>query len=106
MHYVFEKPYALWAFGSGMGYTDFSYSDGSVSVSDDAVTVTVNVTNTGARDGKEVVQLYVSDPVSTVLTPVRQLKAFDKVSLRRWPNSGSRTPTECESLNPANLSLV
>ena len=66
MHYVFEKPYALWAFGSGMGYTDFSYSDGSVSVS----------------DGKEVVQLYVSDPVSTVLTPVRQLKAFDKVSLR------------------------
>lgn len=82
MHYVFEKPYALWAFGSGMGYTDFSYSDGSVSVSDDAVTATVNVTNTGARDGKEVVQLYVSDPVSTVLTPVRQLKAFDKVSLR------------------------
>lgn len=82
MHYVFEKPYALWAFGGGMGYTDFSYSDGSVSVSDDAVTATVNVTNIGARDGKEVVQLYVSDPVSTVLTPVRQLKAFDKVSLR------------------------
>ena len=81
LHYVFESPYALWPFGSGMGYSDFEYSNASVTVGEGCVTATVDVTNKGDRDGKEVVQLYVSDPVSTILTPVRQLKAFDKVEI-------------------------
>lgn len=81
MHYIFEKPYALWAFGSGKGYTDFEYSDASVSVNGNEITANVKITNTGSRDGKEVVQLYVSDPISSILTPVQQLKAFEKISV-------------------------
>lgn len=81
MHYVFEKPYALWPFGSGLSYTDFEYSEGDVQVDGNEIVAKIKVANTGNRAGKEVVQLYVSDPVSTVLTPVKQLKGFDKISL-------------------------
>ena len=81
MHYVFESPYALWPFGSGLSYTAFSYDNPSVTRSGDEIIASVTVTNTGDRDGKEVVQLYVSDAISTVLTPVRQLKAFEKIAL-------------------------
>ncbi|MDE6079271.1 MAG: glycoside hydrolase family 3 C-terminal domain-containing protein [Duncaniella sp.] len=81
MHYIFESPYALWPFGAGKGYTDFEYSDFKVAATDSIVTATLKVTNTGGREGKEVVQLYVSDPVSSILTPVRQLKAFSKVGI-------------------------
>lgn len=79
--YVFERPYALWSFGSGLSYTDFSYSNASISHDDDAIHISLDVTNSGQRDGKEVVQVYLSDPVSSVLTPVKQLKAFKKVSI-------------------------
>jgi len=48
-------------------------------VADDVCEVTVTVTNTGQRDGKEVVQLYVNDLVSSVVTPVKELKRFEKV---------------------------
>lgn len=81
MHYVFESPYALWPFGSGKSYTDFEYSGFSAERDGDIVRCQVQVKNIGDRSGKEVVQLYVNDPVSSVLTPVKQLKAFDKVSL-------------------------
>ena len=46
------------------------------------MTITIPVTNTGAREGKEVVQLYVSDPKSSVPRPVKELKGFKKVSLQ------------------------
>ena len=84
-HYVFEKPYALWSFGYGLGYTDFEYSDLQLSdtvLSDKSVLkVRLKVKNTGKRDGKEVVQLYVRDKISTVSTPVRQLKGVKKVEV-------------------------
>lgn len=79
--YVFESPYALWPFGSGRSYTDFSYGNFKVSVGSDTIYARVDVSNTGTRPGKEVVQLYVTDVVSSALTPVRQLKGFEKVSL-------------------------
>ena len=81
MHYIFEPPYALWPFGSGKSYSEFEYSDGDVKVEGDKIVATVNVTNKSGVDGKDVVQLYVSDPVSTILTPVQQLKAFEKVNV-------------------------
>ncbi len=70
-----------------MSYTTFTISnltvtsDGSVKGGDLAVTVTVTVTNTGDRDGAEVVQVYVEDVESTVARPVRELKGFAKVFL-------------------------
>ena len=90
MHYIFEKPYALWPFGSGKGYSDFEYSNPSVKCDGKVITATVDVTNTGEMDGKEVVQLYVSDPISTVLTPVQQLKGFAKLNI---PAKETRTAT-------------
>lgn len=85
-HYVFEKPYALWNFGYGLSYTNFEYSDlqlnDSVFSSAGVLKAKVTVKNTGTRDGKEVVQLYVRDKISSVLQPIRQLKAFKKVEIK------------------------
>lgn len=82
LHYVFERPYALWPFGYGKSYTTFEYGEPTFSSdtfdADGTLTVSVDVTNTGDRDGKEVVQLYVCDKVSSVATPDRMLRAFDK----------------------------
>jgi len=81
-HYVFDKPDALWNFGDGLSYTSFSYDKcsltDSVLTARDTIKVELEVTNTGKLDGKEVVQLYVRDKVSSVATPVQQLKAFKK----------------------------
>jgi beta-glucosidase len=81
-HYIFEKPYALWNFGYGLSYTDFKYTNctlnDSIFTDKDKISVTVEIENTGNRDGKEVVQLYVKDKISSVATPVQQLKAFKK----------------------------
>ncbi|MFL6025350.1 MAG: glycoside hydrolase family 3 C-terminal domain-containing protein [Friedmanniella sp.] len=75
-------------FGFGLSYTSFALSDlavtmrGSVAEGTLAATVTVTVTNTGNRDGAEVVQVYVQDLESTVARPVRELKGFAKVFLK------------------------
>ena len=79
--YVFSNPEPLWAFGHGLSYTTFGYSDLAVEQTADSVKVSLTVTNTGSRAGKAVPQLYVRDMVSTVVTPVRQLRAFNKVAL-------------------------
>ncbi len=83
LHYVFEKPYAIWNFGYGLSYTDFEYSDcrfsDTVLSERGTLTVKVKVKNTGKRDGKEVVQLYVRDKISSVTQPIQSLKAFKKV---------------------------
>jgi len=74
-------------FGFGLSYTTFAFGDLQVTVSgsaaDDtlAARVSLSVTNTGGRDGAEVVQVYVRDPQSTLTRPVRELKGFTKVEL-------------------------
>lgn len=80
--YVFSSPDALWSFGHGMSYTTYAYSGLQVKQESDSVRVFVDVTNTGGVAGKAVPQLYVRDIYSSVATPVKQLKAFDKVLLR------------------------
>lgn len=84
--YVFSSPEPLWAFGHGLSYTTFSMTDlacdKNVYAAGDTVRVTVKVRNTGQRTGKEVVQLYIRDLVSSVVTPVKQLKAFAKPELK------------------------
>jgi beta-glucosidase len=75
----------LFPFGHGLSYTDFSYSDLKFSATDitdkDQLEVSLTLTNTGKRAGKEVVQLYVVDTESTLQRPVKELKAFDKIEL-------------------------
>lgn len=73
-------------FGYGMSYTTFSYSDLKLNTAKMArtgtLTASVTVKNTGGREGKEVVQLYVSDLYRSVTPPVKELKGFEKVSLK------------------------
>ncbi|GAS83694.1 beta-glucosidase family protein [Paenibacillus amylolyticus] len=75
----------LFPFGYGLSYTTFEYADLKVDRTEltdqDEVNVHVRVTNTGDRAGKEIVQLYVSDVESTVIRPLKELKAFAKVAL-------------------------
>jgi beta-glucosidase len=77
----------LFPFGHGLSYTTFEYSMLNLSTSelvgsDDSVTVSVSVRNSGSVDGKEVVMLYLNDVYGSIARPVRQLKRFVKVSLR------------------------
>lgn len=75
----------LFAFGYGLSYTTFSYSNLTISSSSVApggpVTVSVDVSNTGSRPGDEVVQLYLSHLNPVVFMPVKELKGFKRVSL-------------------------
>lgn len=75
----------LYPFGYGLSYTDFEYSDISLSSSEmrpgDTLTASVTVTNAGKLAGEEVVQLYIRDLVGSVTRPVKQLKGFEKISL-------------------------
>lgn len=83
--YVFSNTDPLWAFGHGLSYTQFEYlnavSDKEFYQPHDTIQVTVQLKNTGQQSGKEVVQIYVRDVVSSVMTPVKQLKGFAKLEL-------------------------
>ena len=85
-YYDRKKAEVLFPFGYGLSYTDFEYSDLKLSADrirdTETVTAAVTVKNTGTRAGKAVVQLYVGDPESTAIRPVRELKGFDKVALQ------------------------
>lgn len=70
--------HVLFPFGHGLSYTKFSYSKPTIFGS----TVTVTITNTGKISGKEVVQFYIGDDKSSVIRPCKELKYFQKVSLR------------------------
>lgn len=76
----------LYPFGYGLSYTSFSYSDVKLSSSSmkagQKITASVTVTNTGNKDGKEVVQLYIRDLVGTSTRPVKELKGFQKIELK------------------------
>lgn len=76
----------LFPFGYGLSYTSFEYSNLLISkqqINDtETVAVSVNVRNTGNIAGKEIVQLYVKDVVSSVIRPVKELKGFDKIELQ------------------------
>ena len=72
-------------FGHGLSFTTFAYDAPKISAKrirdTETVTIRVDVTNTGSRPGKEVVQLYVAPPEGDVIRPVRELKGFGKVEL-------------------------
>lgn len=76
----------LYPFGYGLSYTQFEYSDVTLSGTEmdanGSITATVTVSNTGKVVGEEVVQLYLRDKVGSVSRPVKQLKGFEKISLK------------------------
>lgn len=84
-YYDKKKMNVLFPFGHGLSYTSFEYSglktDKKTMKDTEVLTVSVDITNTGDRSGKEIVQLYIADEESTVIRPVKELKGFEKVEL-------------------------
>lgn len=76
----------LYPFGYGLTYTTFKYSDIKLSKSSfktgEGITANVTVTNSGSKDGKEVVQLYIRDMIGSITRPVKELKGFEKIQLK------------------------
>lgn len=93
----------LFPFGFGLSYTSFEYSDMRLSASsmteDETVTVSVDVTNTGERDGAEVVQLYVRDVEASLPRPEKELKGFEKVFLKRGETGTVEIPVDRTALH-------
>jgi beta-glucosidase len=78
----------LYPFGYGQSYTTFNYGKPTLSKSElngekDSLTLTVPITNTGNREGKEIVQLYVRDVAASISRPVKELKGFQKIYLAK-----------------------
>lgn len=86
-NYIDERNEPLFAFGYGLSYTTFEYSNLKISSNkmdkNQSLTVSVDVANTGNYDGKEVVQLYIRDVVGSVTRPLKELKDFKKISLKK-----------------------
>ena len=84
-YYTSKEMEVLFPFGYGLSYTTFSYGNLTVDKKEfkesEKLLVSVDVTNTGACTGKEVVQLYVAPKGGTIIRPVRELKAFEKTEL-------------------------
>ena len=84
--YSSKKIKVQFPFGHGLSYTTFAYANAKADqpemTADQTLKVSVDVTNTGATDGAEVVQLYINDVKSTIDRPVKELKNFEKVYLK------------------------
>ena len=84
--YIDESIFPKYAFGYGLSYTTFAYSDlkiGSTKMSKkDQLQVSVTISNTGKYDGEEIVQLYLRDKVGSIIRPVKELKDFKKIHLK------------------------
>jgi len=95
----------LFAFGFGLSYTTYEYANLRIDQTelriDEVLRATVDVTNTGRRSGVETVQLYVNDVYSSVTTPGKELKAFQRVTLEP-----GETKTVAFELPCARLSLI
>lgn len=85
--YVAESEHPLYSFGHGLSYTTFAYSNLKLSAKEikpnGELKVTIDVKNTGDRDGDEVVQLYINDIYSSTTTPEKTLKGFKRVNIKK-----------------------
>lgn len=99
----------LFPFGYGISYTSFTYSDVKLSsqsmTAGQTITASVSVTNSGSYDGEEVVQLYLYDPVASITQPVKKLRGFQKVSLKKGESKQISFPITVEDLKFYNSDL-
>ncbi|MDO6597790.1 beta-glucosidase BglX [Oceanihabitans sp. 2_MG-2023] len=86
-HYSDSKNTPLFPFGYGLSYTNFKYSNfkinGTTFKMNDTIKISVEITNTGEYDGKEVVQLYIRDLVGSITRPVKELKGFELIEIKK-----------------------
>ncbi|HKD09194.1 MAG TPA: glycoside hydrolase family 3 C-terminal domain-containing protein [Bryobacteraceae bacterium] len=101
--YMYFKGEPLYPFGYGLSYTTFQYSNVKLSAARLAqggtVTVSVDVKNTGGRAGDEVVQMYIQHPRSNVPRPLRELKGFERVTLKPNETKTVQFPLAAASLS-------
>jgi beta-glucosidase len=102
--YVFSSPDPLWAFGFGLCYTRFEYTDLKVDkpvvTTHEPVKISFTLRNAGSRAGLEVAQVYIRDEISSVTTPVMKLAGFEKVALQP-----GESQTVHLQINPSELAL-
>ena len=103
--YVDISATPLFEFGHGLSYTEFEYSNLQIIPQSlgpaGEVSITLDVENVGDREGCEVIQLYINDVISTVSTPTKELKGFEKITL----GQGKKQTVEFK-LTPEHLSLL
>lgn len=111
--YVAESEHPLYSFGFGLSYTKFEYSNLKISAAEikpnGEVKVSVDVKNTGDRDGDEVVQLYINDVYSSVTTPEKTLKGFKRLNIKKGEIKNvefTLTPDELSIWNREMKSVV
>ncbi len=108
-NYLDEKNAPLYPFGYGLSYTQFTYSDVSLSANsmtaNGDITASVTVTNTGNYAGKETVQLYIRDLVGSITRPVKELKGFEKISLEPGESKTIRFTIDTDMLKFYNYDL-
>ncbi|MGZ0015971.1 beta-glucosidase BglX [Yeosuana sp. AK3] len=99
----------LYPFGFGLSYTTFNYSNLNLSANqigfEDTIQISVDVSNTGNYDGKEVVQLYIRDLVGSVTRPVKELKGFQKVDIKKGETKTVNFTLTAEDLKFYNSDL-
>ncbi len=101
-----------WPFGFGLSYTSFEYSSLELSEAkkiSDTIFVSINVTNTGNREGKEAVELFIRDLFGTVSRPVKELKGFEKIELKPGQTKNVKfiiTPDQLAFHNRENKKVI
>ena len=103
-NYIDERNEPLYPFGYGLSYTTFNYSNLKLSSnqlnSSGNIEISVDVTNTGNFDGKEVVQLYVRDLVGSVTRPVKELKGFQKITIKKGETKNGKFEQNPKTVQP------
>ena len=100
--YMYFKGEPLYPFGYGLSYSTFEYANLKLSsesmAKNGSITVTVDIKNTGSRDGDEVVQLYAQFPQSKVIRPAKALKGFQRINLKAGETKTATFIVKAESL--------
>ncbi len=109
VHHMDVDRSALFPFGYGLSYTTFEYGtiqlDKSSMKAGEKIQVSIELKNTGSREGEEVVQLYIRDRVAQVTRPIKELKGFQKVSLKAGESNTIRFELSEEDLKYYNHKL-